>query len=47
MQLVLRRREPLLTRAEVNGLIVLLMRLEANIARIAQEASGEDDGEEA
>ncbi len=40
-----RRRERLLTRAEVNGLIVLLMRLEANIA-VGARAEGEDDGDE-
>lgn len=34
---MLRRREPLLTRAEINGLIILFMRLEANVARIARE----------
>jgi len=40
-----RRREPALTRAEINGLIVILMRIDMNIARIA--AAEEDNGEEA
>jgi hypothetical protein len=35
----------MLTRAEVNGLIILLMRLEANIARMAGR-DGEEDGTE-
>jgi hypothetical protein len=30
-----RHREPPFTREEVNGLIVILMRIDANIARIA------------
>ena len=40
-------REPLLTRAELNGLIAIFMRMEANVARIALEVAGEEDnGEE-
>jgi len=31
-----RRREPPFTREEVNGLIVILMRIDDNIARIAR-----------
>jgi hypothetical protein len=44
---VFRRRKLTLTRAEVNGLIAIFMRMEANVARIALEVVGEDDGEEA
>jgi len=43
---VFRRRKPTLTRAELNGLIAIFMRMEANVARIALEVAGEDDGEE-
>jgi hypothetical protein len=42
---VLRRREPLFTRAEVNGLIALLMRIDANLELLARKAE-EDDAEE-
>lgn len=42
-----RTRKPTLTRAELNGLIAIFMRMEANVARIALEVDGEDDGEEA
>lgn len=43
-----RRRGALLTPAELNGLIALFMRMEANIARITVEVAGEeDDGDEA
>jgi hypothetical protein len=45
MALVFWRRDPLLTRAEMNGLIVLLMRLEANVARMAG-ADGGESGEQ-
>jgi hypothetical protein len=48
MAFVFRRRRVLLTPAELNGLIALFMRMEANVARIAVEVAGEeDDGEEA
>jgi hypothetical protein len=40
-----RRRPPALTRAEIDGLIVLLMRIDANVARIA-DAAEDADGEE-
>ena len=39
-----RRREPLFTREEVNGLLIILMRIDENIARIAR-AEEEDNGE--
>jgi hypothetical protein len=42
-----RTRKPTPTRAELNGLIAIFMRMEANVARIALEVAGEDDGEEA
>lgn len=42
---MLRRREPTLTKAEVNGLIILFMRLEANVARIARQED-ENGGDE-
>ncbi len=44
---VFKRSEPLLTREEVNGLLLLLMSLEAAVQRIAREVAGEEDGEEA
>lgn len=44
---VFRQREPLLTREEVNGVLLLLMSLEAAVQRIAHEVAGEEDGEEA
>jgi hypothetical protein len=34
-----------LTREEINGLIIILMRMDANIGRIALEVTGADDGE--
>ena len=42
---VLRRSEPMLTRAELNGLILILMRIDMNIARIAaaEEGNGEEE----
>jgi hypothetical protein len=42
---VLRRREPLFTRDEVNGLIALLMRIDANLELLARKAE-EGDAEE-
>ena len=39
-----RRREPLFTREEVNGLLVILMRIDENIARIAR-AEEDENGE--
>jgi hypothetical protein len=39
------RRQPVLTRAEMNGLIMLLMSIDANVGRIADEKE-EEDGEE-
>ena len=46
--MVFRRRRALFDPSELNGLIALFMRLEANVARIAIEVAGEeDDGEEA
>lgn len=44
--LVLGRRKPSLTKEEINGLIAIFMRMEANVARIAFEVAGEDNGEE-
>ena len=38
------RRQPVLTRAEMNGLIMLLMSIDANVGRIADEKE-EEDGE--
>jgi hypothetical protein len=43
---VLGRRKPSLTKEEINGLIAIFMRMEANVARIAFEVAGEDNGEE-
>ena len=40
-----RRPEPLLTYEEVNGLLAILMNIDANVAWI-RAAFGEDDGEE-
>jgi hypothetical protein len=42
---VFRRRKTLLTAAELNGLIVIFMRLDANLARIAVEVAGDENGE--
>lgn len=39
------RRQPVLTRAEMNGLIMLLMSIDANVGRIA-DAKEEEGGEE-
>ena len=41
-----RNREPAFTREEVNGLIVILMRIDANIARIAREEEGNGEAPE-
>jgi hypothetical protein len=41
---MLRRREPLLTRAEMNGVILLLMSVDAHLRRIARSAE-DGDGE--
>jgi len=35
----------MLTREEVNGLLVILMRIDANIARIAEAEEEDEDGE--
>jgi hypothetical protein len=43
--MVFGRRRPLFTATELNGLIIILMRLDANGARIAAEVAGEEDGE--
>jgi hypothetical protein len=40
-----RRRDPLLTRSEMNGVILLLMSIDAHLRRIARSA-GDGDGEE-
>jgi hypothetical protein len=40
------KRSARLTREELNGLIAIFMRMEANVARIALEVAGEDHGEE-
>ncbi len=39
------RPKPLLSRAEVDGLLVMLMRIDANIELIAQAAEEDEDGE--
>lgn len=39
-------REPLLNRAELNGLILLIMSIDAAVQRIAHEVAGDGDGEE-
>ena len=36
----------MLTRAEMNGLILLLMSIDAAVQRIADEVAGEEDGGE-
>jgi len=40
-----RKPEPILTNEEVNGLIAILMKIDANVAWI-RAATEEDDGEE-
>ncbi len=40
-----RRRKQLITATELNGLIALFMRMEANVARIAVEVAGAEDDE--